>query len=117
MACLAVKRLLSVNVLISILKIIHALGGHQLKGMCGFVDSVLACQSFNESIAPIQKMCFDLCLQHANCKSTNYFIETRLCALNNVTHLDSSLKLVTEPRSFYAVSQSLVSSFPSIEST
>ncbi|XP_038066786.1 ficolin-3-like [Patiria miniata] len=56
--------------------------------MCGFVDYALATPSLNQSIAKTQKLCFNLCVDQPNCTSTNYFLKTRLCALNNVSHLD-----------------------------
>ncbi|XP_038056616.1 fucolectin-1-like [Patiria miniata] len=74
--------------------------------MCGLVDYALATPSFNRSIAKTQKLCFKLCLDHPNCKSTNYFLKTRKCALNNVSHLDSYQELKMVSGSFYAFTES-----------
>ena len=78
--------------------------------MCGIVGYALDTDSFTElTVMKTQKLCFDLCLAHPNCKSTNYLLKEHRCALNGMWHLDSSVMLREVLDSFYAYSGRLVS--------
>ena len=104
-----VAPLLSACILLAVPQVLLARGGQPRDTMCGFVDRALAGPSLNESVARTQKLCCDSCLRRADCASTNYFLDTRLCALHNATHFDSPRELQRKPDSFYAFRQSSVS--------
>ncbi|XP_022092821.1 uncharacterized protein LOC110980445 [Acanthaster planci] len=74
--------------------------------MCGFVDYFLKSPILNQSIVKTQRHCFSLCLEHPDCKSTNYFWKTHECVLNNVSHFGGTQALEMISGSFYAFTKS-----------
>ena len=57
---------------------------------CSFVDTALAGWNVSSIKTNTHKLCYNACLESANCSSANYWWQSKVCELNAVSHLSVS---------------------------
>ena len=73
-----------------------AYGGKEIKRWCGLIDTALVGWNTSSVPAKTHKLCHLACLESPGCESANYWLQSKMCELNSVSHFSVSARYLVQ---------------------